>query len=77
MSRIEEAEQRLHSAILRLENALASYEERGVLSSESEAKLRERIVETEAERNSIATRMDNVVLKLDKTIERLRNVLRE
>ena len=77
MSRIEEAEQRLHSAILRLENALASYEGKGVLKVESEAKLRERVVQIEAERNSIATRMDNVVLKLDKTIERLRNVLRE
>ncbi len=73
MSRLEDAEKRLHGAISRLESSLSARAE----SAADEADLRERASTAEAERDEMEKRMSTASVRLDATIERLRSTLNE
>jgi hypothetical protein len=75
MSRLEDAEKRLHGAISRLESSLSARAESAADGSAVEADLRERATTAEAERDEMEKRMSTASDRLDATIERLRSTL--
>ena len=75
MSRLEDAEKRLHGAISRLESSLSARAESAADDSAVEADLRERATTAEAERDEMEKRMSTASDRLDATIERLRSTL--
>ncbi len=75
MSRLEDAEKRLHGAISRLESSLSARAESAADGSAVEADLRERATKAEAERDEMEKRMSTASDRLDATIERLRSTL--
>jgi hypothetical protein len=77
MSRLEDAEKRLHGAIARLESSLSSRSESAADDPVVEAHLRERASTAEAGRDEMEKRMSTVAVRLDATIERLRGTLSE
>jgi hypothetical protein len=77
MSRLEDAEKRLHRAITRLESSLSARAESVADDLAFEADLRERASMAEAERDEIEKRMSTAAVRLDATIERLRGTLSE
>lgn len=77
MSRLEDAEKRLHGAMARLEGALSTQREIAAEDSKVETGLRDRIAEVEAERDAMEKRMSTAAVRLDATIERLRGALSE
>jgi xylose isomerase len=77
MSRLEDAEKRLHGAIARLENSLSARAESKADNSSMGVDLRERTSTAEADRDEMEKRMTTAAVRLDATIERLRGTLRE
>lgn len=77
MSRLADAEKRLHGAISRLESSLSARAESAADQSAIEADLRERASTAEAERDEMEKRMSTAAVRLDATIERLRSTLSE
>lgn len=75
MSRLEDAEKRLHGAISRLESSLSARAESAADGSAVEADLRERATTAEAERDEMEKRMSTASDRLDATIGRLRSTL--
>lgn len=77
MSRLQDAEKRLHGAISRLESSLSARAESVADDSAIEADLRERATRAEAERDEMEKRISTASVRLDATIERLRSTLSE
>ena len=77
MSRLQDAEKRLHGAIARLESSLSARAESVADDSAIEADLRERATRAEAERDEMEKRISTASVRLDATIERLRSTLSE
>jgi acyl transferase domain-containing protein len=77
MSRLEDAEKRLHGAIARLENSLSARAKSVADDLADEADLSERASTAEAERVEMEKRMTAAAVRLDETIERLRGALSE
>lgn len=75
MSRLDDAQKRLHEAISRLERALeARRESEG--GAEPEEALRAELTTAQARCEELERRMDTAAIRLDATIERLRGTLR-
>jgi len=77
MSRLADAEKRLHGVISRLESSLSARAESMADQSAVEADLRERASTAEAERDEMEKRMSTAAVRLDATIERLRSTMSE
>lgn len=81
MTRLEDAEKRLHDAISSLERALATRAEADAQAADraaaAEAALKGRIADAEAERDAMEKRMSTAAVRMDATIERLRGVLKD
>ena len=77
MSRLEDAEKRLHDAISRLEASIATQAGEASRTSALEDELTARIASAEAERDAMEKRMNTAAVRLDATIERLRAALNQ
>ena len=77
MSRLEDAEKRLHDAISRLDRAIAtrSDSEQEQLAIIDDLKIQ--VEQTESEREDMEKRMNTAALRVGETIERLRGALNE
>ncbi|MEC8164731.1 MAG: hypothetical protein VX079_09220 [Pseudomonadota bacterium] len=77
MSRLEDAERRLHDAISRLERAIAtrSDSEQDQVAIIDDLKIQ--VEQTESEREDMEKRMNTAALRVGETIERLRSALNE
>ena len=77
MSRLEDAERRLHDAISRLERAIAtrSDSEQDQVAIIDDLKIQ--VEQTESEREDMEKRMNTAALRVGETIERLRGALNE
>ena len=77
MSRLEDAERRLHDAISRLERAIAtrSDSEQDQVAIIDDLKIQ--VEQTESEREDMEKRMNTAALRVGETIERLRAALNE
>jgi hypothetical protein len=77
MSRLEDAEKRLHDVIARLESSLSARAKSAADDLTVEADLSERASAAEAERDEMEKRMTTAAVRLNETIERLRGSLNE
>ena len=77
MSRLDDAEERLNSAIMRLEKAIAVRAKSEKARLVMEQGLRGRVFEVEAERNAMEDRLNSAAVKLDATIEQLQKALQD
>ena len=77
MSRLEDAEKRLHGVIARLESSLSARAESAADDLTVEADLSARASTAEAERDEMEKRMTTAAFRLNETIERLRGSLNE
>ena len=77
MSRLEDAERRLHDAISRLERAIAtrSDSEQDQVAIIDDLKIQ--VEQAESERDDMEKRMNTAALRVGETIERLRAALNE
>ncbi|MEC7655065.1 MAG: hypothetical protein VX416_01805 [Pseudomonadota bacterium] len=77
MSRLEDAEKRLHDAISRLDRAIAtrSDSEQDQVAIIDDLKIQ--VEQTESEREDMEKRMNTAALRVGETIERLRSALNE
>ena len=77
MSRLEDAEKRLHDAISRLDRAIAtrSDSEQEQVAIINDLKIQ--VEQTESEREDMEKRMNTAALRVGETIERLRGALNE
>ena len=77
MSRLEDAERRLHDAISRLERAIAtrSDSEQDQVAIIDDLKIL--VEQAESERGDMEKRMNTAALRVGETIERLRGALNE
>ena len=77
MSRLEDAERRLHDAISRLDRAIAtrSDSEQEQVAIINDLKIQ--VEQTESEREDMEKRMNTAALRVGETIERLRGALNE
>ena len=77
MSRLEDAERRLHDAISRLERAIAarSDSEQDQVAFIDDLKIQ--VEQAESERGDMEKRMNTAALRVGETIERLRGALNE
>ena len=77
MSRLEDAERRLHDAISRLDRAVAtpSEAEKDQVAIIDDLKIQ--VEQAESERDDMEKRMNTAALRVGETIERLRGALNE
>ena len=75
MSRLDSAEKRLHHALSRLETAVET--RMGNARAATEIELHAKIADLEAERSSMAQRMETAAVRIDVTVQRLRDSLGE
>lgn len=77
MSRLEDAERRLHDAISRLDRAIAarSDSEQNQVAIIDDLKIQ--VEQAESERDDMEKRMNTAALRVGETIERLRAALNE
>lgn len=77
MSRLEDAERRLHDAISRLDRAIAtrSDSEQDQVAIIDDLKIQ--VEQAESERDDMEKRMNTAALRVGETIERLRAALNE
>ncbi len=75
MSRLDSAEKRLHHALSRLETAVET--RTGNARAATEIELHAKIADLEAERSSMAQRMETAAVRIDDTVQRLRDSLGE
>ena len=77
MSRLEDAERRLHDAISRLERAIATRSDSEQAQVAIIDDLKSQIEQAESERDDMEKRMNTAALRVGETIERLRAALNE
>ena len=77
MPRLDSAEKRLHHALSRLETAVESRMGDARAAAATEIELRTKIANLEAERGSMAKRMETAAVGIDATVQRLRGSLGE
>ena len=77
MSRLEDAEKRLHDAISRLDRAVATPSEAEKDQVAVIDDLKSQIEQAEPERDDMEKRMNTAALRVGETIERLRGALNE
>jgi len=77
MSRLEDAEKRLHDAISRLDRALATRSDEEADQSAVIDDLKGQVQRAESERDDMEKRMSTAALRVGETIERLRGALNE
>ncbi|MEE2689842.1 MAG: DUF4164 family protein [Pseudomonadota bacterium] len=75
MFRLDSAEKRLHHALSRLETAVET--RMGDARAMTETELHAKIADLEAERSSMAQRMETAAVRIDVTVQRLRDSLGE
>ena len=77
MSRLEDAERRLHDAVSRLDRAIAarSDSEQDQVAFIDDLKIQ--VEQAESERGDMEKRMNTAALRVGETIERLRGALNE
>ena len=72
MSRLEDAEKRLHDAISRLDRAVATRSARNRTKWRIIDDLKSQVEQAESERDDMEKRMNTAALRVGETIERLR-----
>ena len=77
MSRLEDAEKRLHDAISRLDRAVATPSEAEKDQAAVIDNLKSQVEQAESERDDMEKRMNTAALRVGETIERLRSALNE
>ena len=77
MSRLEDAERRLHDAISRLERAIATRSDSEQDQVAIIDNLKSQVEQAESERDDMEKRMNTAALRVGETIERLRAALNE
>ena len=75
MFRLDSAEKRLHHALSRLETAVET--RMGDARVVTETELHTKIADLEAERSSMAQRMETAAVRIDATVQRLQDSLGE
>ena len=77
MSRLEDAERRLHDAISRLDRAIATRSDSEQDQVAIIDNLKIQVEQAESERDDLEKRMNTAALRVGETIERLRAALNE
>ena len=77
MSRLEDAERRLHDAISRLDRAIATRSDSEQDQAAIIDDLKIQVEQAESERDDMEKRMNTAALRVGETIERLRAALNE
>ena len=77
MSRLEDAEKRLHDAISRLDRAVATRSDSEQDQVAVIDDLKSQVEQAESERDDMEKRMNTAALRVGETIERLRAALNE
>ena len=77
MSRLEDAEKRLHDAISRLDRAVATRSDSEQDQVAVIDALKSQVEQAESERDDMEKRMNTAALRVGETIERLRGALNE
>ena len=77
MSRLEDAEKRLHNAIYRLDRAVATRSDAEQDQVAVIDDLKSQVEQAKSERGDMEKRMNTAALRVGETIERLRGALNE